>query len=347
MIRPRSHFTVVIFAAGVFPALSLAGCSQNQSAQNSTAVQGGTANTASGGKRYKVGFANLTEDIPFAVRVKQGIERAAQQAGNIDLVTANNKLDGATALVNAQTFIDQEVDGVIEFQTDEKFGRAIMDRFNAKKIPVIAIDIPMPGATFFGVNNRPAGIMAGKGLGKWIKENWGGQVDALMMLELPQSGPIPAARLAGEREGLESVVGKIPESKVRHLDSKNTMDIAYRLIKDGLSTLPQAHHIAIVCINDDTAVGAVNAARAVRRDKDIAVTAVDGSEVGRREIRKVDSPHKGSTASFPENYGNKIIPAMLKLLKGAKLPPALYTDHVFLTRENVDKFYPDDQKQVS
>ena len=51
-----------------------------------------------------------------------------------------------------------------------------------------------------------------------------------MMLELPQSGPIPAERLRGEREGLESVVGKIPESKVKHLDSKNTLEEARRLV---------------------------------------------------------------------------------------------------------------------
>jgi ribose transport system substrate-binding protein len=343
MTRPRSRFSVAgLIATGALSVLFLAGCNQN--VQNTASNAPGTSTASStGGKRYKIGFANLA-NIPFAVRVREGIERAAKQAGNIDLVEADNELNGATALVNAKSFVTQEVDGVIEFQTDEKFGPAIMDLFKPKKIPVIAIDIPMPGATFFGVNNRPAGRMAGEGLGRWIKQHWDSKVDALIMLELPQSGPVPAQRLAGEREGLESIVGKIPESSVKHLDSKNTTEMANRLIRDGLSTLPQVHHIAIVCINDDTAVGAINAARAVGRENDIAVTAVDGSEVGRREIRKPNSPHKGSTASFPEKYGDKIIPAMLKLLKGEKLPPVLYTDHVFLTRENVDKYYPNDPK---
>jgi ribose transport system substrate-binding protein len=169
-------------------------------------------------------------------------------------------------------------------------------------------------------------------------------VDALVMLELPQSGPIPAARMRGQREGLESVIGKIPESKVRHLDSKNTLEEARKLMTDTLTTLPNAKHIAIVCINDDTAAGAIAAAQAAGRQKQIAVVAVDASDRGREEIRKPGSPQIGSTASFPEKYGQKIIPAMLKAIKGEKLPPEIYTDHVFLTKENVSKYYPDDKK---
>lgn len=327
-----------VFLASLGP-LFLMGCQPGESASSSSTSSTGNK-VSSGEKHYKIGFANLTEDIPFAVRVREGIEKAAQDAGNVELVIADNKLDGGTALANADNFITQGVQGVIEFQTDEKFGKAIMDKMKAKSIPVIAIDIPMPGASFFGVNNSVAGEMAGKGLGQWIKKNWGGQVDTLMMLELPQSGPVPAARMKGQRDGLESVVGKIPESKIKHLDSKNTLEEARRLVTDALVTLPDAHHIAVVCINDDTAAGVVAAAQTSGRSKDIAVVAVDGSDRGRAEIRKAGSPHIGSTACFPEKYGEKIIPALIKAIDGKKLPAKLFTDHVFLTKDNIDKYYP-------
>jgi ribose transport system substrate-binding protein len=336
-----NRLPVSLVCAGILAPLMLAAC--NSATDNSGASATGNAASSSTGKRYKIGFANLTEDIPFAVRVREGIQKAAQE-NNVDLVTADNKLDGATALANADNFITQGVQGVVEFQTDEKFGKSIMDKMKAKNIPVIAIDIPMPGATFFGVNNPVAGQMAGKGLGNWIKKNWDGKVDALVMMELPQSGPIPAARMKGQRDGLESVIGKISENKVKHLDSKNTLEEARKLMSDTLTTLPNAKHIAVVCINDDTAQGAIAAAEAAGRKKDIAVVAVDASDRGREEIRKPGSPQVGSTASFPEKYGEKIIPAMIKAIEGEKLPEQLYTDHVFLTKENVDKYYPNDKK---
>ncbi|HEX8237508.1 MAG TPA: sugar ABC transporter substrate-binding protein [Abditibacteriaceae bacterium] len=338
-----------LVVTGVVASLLVAGCSRGTGTTETGTTQ--TAGAPSGstpgngaGKRYKIGFANLTEDIPFAVRVREGIEKAAQQAGNVDLVKADNKLDGATALANADNFITQDVDGVIEFQTDEKFGKSIMQKFKAKNIPVIAIDIPMPGAAFFGVNNPVAGQMAGKGLGQWIKKNWNGQVDALIMLELPQSGPIPAARMKGQRDGLESVVGKIPEAKVKHLDSKNTLEEARKLVSDTLTTLPDARHIAVVCINDDTAQGAIAAAEAAGRKEHIAVVAVDASDRGREQIRKPDSRQIGSTASFPEKYGDKLVPAMIKAIDGQTLPKEFYTNHAFLTKGNVDKYYPNDKK---
>jgi ribose transport system substrate-binding protein len=331
----RSHaigFLVALLA------LAVIGCDRGTSSGSSSST------TASSSGRYKIGFANIAEDFPFAVRVREGIQRAAQEAGNIDLVVMDNHLDGQTALNNADTMLVQGVQGVIEFQTDEQFGKAIMAKFNAEKIPVIAIDIPMEGATFFGVNNTLAGKLAGEGLGNWVKANWNGQVDALIMLELPQSGPVPAARMKGQRDGLESIVGKIDESKVRHLDSKNTLEEANRLVKDTLSTLPNAHHIAIVCINDDTAMGSIAAAEALGRSKDIAVVAIDGSDRARQELRKASTPLVGSTASFPEKYGDKIIPVMLKRLKGEEVPKEVFTDHVFLTKDNVDKYYPADGK---
>jgi ribose transport system substrate-binding protein len=307
-------------------------CSSTNGAPGST--QGNS------GKRYKIGFANLTEGVSFTTQVRESIERAAKQAGNIDLVEANNNLDGATALANADNFITQQVDGVIEFQTDAKFGNVIMDKFRSHNIPVIAIDIPMPGATFFGADNYHAGFIAGQGLGNWIKQNWNGQVDALIMLELPQSGEIPAARMQGQREGLESVVGKIDESKVKHLDSKNTLEESRKLVADVLTTLPNAHHIAVVNINDDTALGAIAAAQAAGRSNDIAVVAQNATDNARIEIRKPGSRFIGSTAYFPEKYGDKIIPAILKLIQHQAVPPAIYVDHVFITKDNVDKYYP-------
>ena len=58
-----------------------------------------------------IGFANLTEDIVFTQLVREGLVAAAEELGNVELVLADNKLDGATALANTENFITQGVDG--------------------------------------------------------------------------------------------------------------------------------------------------------------------------------------------------------------------------------------------
>ena len=58
---------------------------------------------------------------------------------------------------------------MIEYQIDEQAGSRIMDYFRQAGIPVIAVDIPMVGATFFGVDNYRAGYLAGVALGDWTQ----------------------------------------------------------------------------------------------------------------------------------------------------------------------------------
>jgi ribose transport system substrate-binding protein len=295
-------------------------------------------------KRYKIGFANLTEELPFTVRVREGIEKAAKDAGNVDLVLANNDLDGVTALANADEFVREGVEGVIEFPVNEQFDTQIVDKLKAKNIPVMTIDVAVPGATLVGADNYRAGFMAGEGLGNYARQKWDGKVDALVMLELPESGAVPAERMRGQREGLESVVGKIEDAKVKHLDSKNTLDEARKQVTAALAELPDTHRIAVVAINDDTALGAIRAAEAAERTADIAVVSQGADEKARAEIRKAGTPLVGSTLYSPEKYGEKAIPGMVKLLRGEALPEKIFIEHVFVSKENVDKLFPDDPK---
>ena len=161
-------------------------------------------------RHYRIGFANLTERMPFALQVRLGLEQAASAQKNIELLIRDNDLDRRRALENVDWFIAQGVDLVIEFQIDAEAGNIIMDRFRQAEIPVIAVDIPLPGAIFFGADNYRAGYLAGEGLGRWIQAHWGGSFDLLLGLVDARAGTTPAARLQGGRDGLEAVLGAIP-----------------------------------------------------------------------------------------------------------------------------------------
>ncbi|MBC7813077.1 MAG: DeoR/GlpR family transcriptional regulator, partial [Burkholderiales bacterium] len=101
----------------------------------------------------RIGFANLSEDLLFAVDVRRGLERAVQSAGQINLALADNQMNSDVALSVADHLIARGLDLMIEYQLDENMGSVIMDKFKRANIPVIAVDIPMVGATYFGVDN--------------------------------------------------------------------------------------------------------------------------------------------------------------------------------------------------
>lgn len=292
---------------------------------------------------YVIGFANLTEDIVFTQLVREGILAAAEEAGNVEIVLADNRLDGATALANADNFIAQGVDGVIEFQTDEAFGNVIMSRFRREGIPVIAIDIPMPGATFYGADNYNAGRLAGEALAAWVNENWMGDVDAVLVLELPQSGPIPAARMQGQLEGLQdNLENPVPDDMVFRLDSKNTQEESFQVVSDILPTIPDAEHIVAVTINDGTALGVIAAAEAAGRADQVMVVGQGADPSGQEAMVAENSRYLGATGYFPELYGFQIIPAMIDLLECRAVPPAIYVNHIFINQENICELYAEE-----
>jgi ribose transport system substrate-binding protein len=290
--------------------------------------------------RYKIGFANQSELLPFAIDVRRGLERAAAEAGNIDLILADNQLKGEIALRVADRLIAERVDLAIEYQVDEQVGSLIMAKFHRAGIPVIAVDIPMVGATFFGVDNYRAGHMAGIALGDWIANAWDGQLDRLVILEEPRVGALPAARLLGQIDGLQEIVGEIESAKRIYLDSGNTSEQSQAEMLKVLKGLPGKHRLAIVTINDDAALGALAAARELGREADVVIVGQGADRIARSEIRRPDSRIIGSTAYWPERYGEKLVPLATKILQGDAVPPAVHIDHQFITADNIEEFYP-------
>jgi len=243
---------------------------------------------------------------------------------------ADNQLSGEVALQVAERFAAQNLDLVIEYQIDERMGSRVMNYFQRASIPVIAVDIPMVGATFFGVDNYRAGYMAGVPLGYWLKAHWDGCFDRLIILEEPRAGALPAARIQGMLDGLQSVIGPVPSEKRLTLNSGNASEISEREMTAALKRLPDEHRLAVISFNDDAAIGALMAARQLRREADVAIVGQGADRRVREELRQPGSRIVGSTAYEPVRYGEKLIPLALKILRGEPVPPAVYIEHVFI-----------------
>ena len=109
----------------------------------------------------------------------------------------NNAYSPTVALQNAETLIKEGVHLVMEFQTDSSIAALISAKLTQKRVPLIAIEIPHPNATYFGANNSQAGLIAGRYLGRWAEANWKSRVDEVMLLGLPMAGALPGSRLTG------------------------------------------------------------------------------------------------------------------------------------------------------
>jgi ribose transport system substrate-binding protein len=312
------------------------------SAENLAAavVEAMAATPPRNGEKYVIAFANLQRDIVFCAKVEEGIVKNAEAAG-LELVIADNRLDGATALANAESFINRNVDYVIEFQTDAAFGATIMEKMNAAGIKVIAIDIPMPGATFFGANNPKSGYMGGVYLGQAAIEKFGAdkvKAGYFILGDLPQSGAVPAMRTGGQRAGFLAAVEGFPEDHIIVIDTKNTLEESFTQTNNVLGRIPDGVPIMATAINDQATTGILRAVKQSGREADLIAVGMGADETQ----TLVDEPaFVASVGYFPERYGNFLIPMALAELAGVDLPPTVLQTHVMVHKGNVCDYYPD------
>lgn len=292
------------------------------------------------GNNYVIGFANLQRDITFGIIVEKSIQENADLAG-VELVVADNRLDGPTALANAQSFVQRNVDYVIEFQTDSNFGQTVMNVFNEDNVKVVAIDIPMPGATFFGANNPKSGYMSGSYLGQAAIAKFG--IDKVkegyfVVGELPQSGAIPKMRTEGQVNGFLSAVPDFDQAKMLRIDTKNTLQESFTQMTNVLGRIPEGVPIMVTAINDQSAIGMLRAVTQAGRQADVIVVG-NGADETKALVEEPDLV--AATGYFPERYGNYLIPIAISALAGKELPPAVLVNHVMITKANVCEYYPD------
>ncbi len=96
----------------------------------------------------------------------------------------------------------------------------------------------------------------------------------------------------------------------------------------------------MISFNDDAAIGAISAAREAGREADVVIVGQGADRIVRKEIRQPGSRLIGSAAYWPERYGKRLIDVAQKILRGEPVPPAVYSEHILITKDNIDEYYP-------
>ena len=294
----------------------------------------GTYRNAVQPKKLKFGFAGQSAEMPFSQEVTRSIRLAAVDAG-VELVELDNRYDAETAVKNAEALIRSGVDVVLEFNVEQAVAAVIGDKVAAAQVPFIAIDIPHPNATYFGVDNYRVGVDAGEVLAQYALELWKGKVQWVVGLDLPEAGLLVQARVTGAFDAVRAALPGLPVECFVRLDGRGLRDVSARVVADFLARHPNDKHILIAAATDTSALGAIDAARASRRTKQITVVGQDCIVEALEEMQKPSSPMIASISHETRSYGPNLVRLGLALVKGQTVPPYNYVKHRIVTRASL------------
>lgn len=287
-------------------------------------------------KKARFGFGSQSAEMPFSQAVTDSLISAAAAAG-VDLVVLDNRYDGAAALANADEFVRQRVDLAIEFQIDQRVAPVVANKIAAAGIPLIAVDIPHPHSTFFGVDNYLVGLVAGEYLAEYAKKTWGGRVRWVLGLDIEEAGPLTHSRITGAFEGVRSNLPNLTESNFIRMDGRGMRDKSYRLVLDFLRRNSKDRGILIEAATDTSALGAIEAVRELKLEKHVAIIGHDCIPEALDEMKTPGSPLIGSVSHEAHTYGPRLIQLGLALLAGQRVPPYNYVEHRLVTASEIRK----------
>ena len=290
---------------------------------------------------YRLGYAAQGTDYQFSKEISNGLQRAAAAQG-IELICVDNRYSPKIAQRNADVLVREKVDLVIEFQTDEHVAPIVAAKYRAANIPLIALEIPHPGATYFGANNYEAGMIGGRHLGRWARQQRCAEADEIVLITLDRAGSLPRMRLTGMLVGMKEVHPALELCHVTYLDGDGKLGESFEAMRRHLRTC-RARRILVGAINDPSALGTLRAMQEAGRVDTCVIMGQNASPEGRMELRQPGTRLIGSVAYFPEKYGAEILTVALDILNRRAVPPAVFVKHQLVTPDNVDHIYPNDQ----
>ncbi|MFY8030443.1 MAG: sugar ABC transporter substrate-binding protein [Devosia sp.] len=259
----------------------------------------GFAGTAAAQDKFKLGMAVGGNTCCEWMKAQGDVARALAEKMGWDYVELSNNNDPATALKNAQIFVQEGVDAVIQFNGQPSSNPAIAAVLKAANIPIVTYDIADPGMYFVGIDNLAAGIAGGEQLGMIIKDKWNCEPDLVISSEGAGAGIVNEWRTGGMRTGVKNICPNIPAEKFVSFEGSGDAAVALQPARDLLAANPNAVKMAVVGINDGGVLGLINAAEQLGRADQVIGWGQDGAFITGDNV----NPHLvGSVFYFLEGY---------------------------------------------
>lgn len=296
--------------------------------------QNGQYRLVSRPRRLRFGFAAQSAEMPFSRAVTASVTAAAAAAG-VELLHLDNQYDPDLAIKNAEEFVRRRVDLALEFQVEEQVAPHVAHIFKKAEIPLVAIDVPHPNATYFGVDNFEVGYEAGALLAQFACKKWKCTADWVLGIGFSEAGSFVQSRIAGAFEGIRERLNQIPADRFLRLDGRGMRQPSFAAVSEFLQKHRSGERVLVAASTDSSALGVLDAARLVGREKDFAIVGQDCIPEALDEMRSGTSALIGSVSHGAEAYGPRLIQLGITLLRGNTVPPYNYVRHHVVTPETL------------
>lgn len=279
----------------------------------------------------RFGLVTINLQALFFNQINEGAEQAAAELGaELQIVDGGN--DPARQVNAIETFITQQVDGVIVVAIDVEGILPAVSSAQEAGIPVVAIDakVAVPPATaFIGVDNYGAGVEVGDYTAAYVQDALAGSAQIGIVGAL--NSFIQNQRRDGFVEALEGVEGT---EIVGTVDGQNVQEVALTAAENLVTANPELD--IIYATGEPALIGVIAAIEAQGLTDRVKVI---GWDLTSQAIRGIDEGFvQAVVQQDPYQEGYEAVSALLSVLNGETLDEEILIPITIVTGDNVDDF---------
>ncbi len=254
--------------------------------------------------------------------------QATQKDVEVTYVDAQN--DANKQLAQVENFISQKVNAIAIVPVDTVSIVDMVDRANKANIPIVVVNRSYDGVdkatSYVGSESITAGIMEMEEVAKLLNNK--GNI-GIMTGQSGQEAQIKRT------EGNKQIISKNPEMKLV-LEGTGSWDRAkgMALMENWLNSGQKID--AVVSNNDEMAIGAIMAAEAAGKAKDIVFAGVDATPDA-LEFVKSGKLHV-TVFQNADGQGRGALETAIKAAKGEKVEKNVYIPYELVTKANVEEY---------
>jgi ABC-type sugar transport system substrate-binding protein len=310
-------------------------------------VLGGAMAFASGGKeapkaakKITVASITYTTEIEWFYILEQNYKQVAADLG-IELIQLDPGAKPQTQVDMIEQMTQKGVDAILISPVDPQVIKAAVQEAMKKGIHVLIQGqeretVPWSTANF-GYNEKQMGTLTGEIAAAGFKTKYPGAKSVKLAVLGDPGWASSNVRMGGAREAFIKGLPGVNVNVVVDGVMGSTIETATNVIETALQQHPDLR--AVVGINDDAAIGAVGAMQQKGIDvlKEACIAGAGNNKgtwpyIDRGEVLgSVDLNHRG-TAEVALN-------AVVKLVKGEKVPEMMYLDMIKVTPSNLGQWY--------
>jgi inositol transport system substrate-binding protein len=282
---------------------------------------------------YKIGAAMSSFADKWQTYLQEGVRKFGEDHDDVEIFMTDGKADPAIQLNQVETLLTQGVDAIVIVPVDISAMGPIIAQVKDAGAKLVVVN-RLPAEEFMEDIDVYAGsesIQAGIMQGEWVAEQLGAEGGKVGIITGMPGQEAAEMRTVGNKQVFDKIDNiTVDVETTGRWDRALGMQVAENWLQSGRGLK------AIVCNNDEMAIGALLAAEAAGiKDEDLLIAGVDATPDALEYLGKGLDVTVYQSASG-QGYGG--VDAAYKLLKGEAVDKMYWIPYELVTPENMSDY---------